>query len=150
CGLSPFRVTSGPNAGLGLCTRLMNNTRLFERGDYSRNLIENSQVGVRYHGITPFGLEFTLNYLHQRWGGDDGTDSAPVRGLPKTDANVAKTQRLEQRGIFPAEYFAPYVNTFGTSGNYSDETYTQTVFRYETIADLGIPFFDVAKETTID
>jgi hypothetical protein len=150
CGLSPFRVKSGPNAGLGLCTGLMNGTKLFERGDYSRNPIDNSQVGVRYHGITPFGLEFTLNYLHQRWGNDDGTDAAPIRGLPKTPANVNLTSQLEQRGIFPAEYFAPYVNTLGTSGNYSDETYTQTVFRYETIYDLGVPFFDVAKETTID
>jgi hypothetical protein len=34
---------------------------------------EESQVGVRYHAFAPFGLEFTLNYLYQRWGGDDGT-----------------------------------------------------------------------------
>jgi hypothetical protein len=150
CALSPLRVQSGPNKGLGLCTTLMNDTRLFEQGNYARNPIDNSQAGVRYHGISPFGLEFTLNYLYQRWGGDDGTDSAPIRGLPKTTANVTRTQRLEQQGIFPAEYFAPYVHTVGTSGNYSDETYTQTVFRYETVYDFGIPFFDVAKETTID
>ena len=150
CALSPFRVASGPNAGLGLCKGLMNGTKLFKQGDYSRNPMENSQVGIRYHGIMPFGLEFTLNYLRQRWGGDDGSDYAPIRGLPKTRANVNLTNRLEQRGIFPAEYFAPYVQTIGTSGNYSDETYTQTVFRYETIYDIGVPFFDVAKETTID
>jgi len=150
CGLSPFKVTSGPNAGLGLCTRLMNNTQLFKQGDYSRNPLDNSQVGIRYHGITPFGLEFTLNYIYQRWGGDDGTDYAPIRGLPNTPANRTLTSRLEQQGIFPAEYITPYVQTIGLSGNYSDETYTQAVFRYETIYDVGIPFFDVAKETTID
>src|SRR5206468_5573447 len=61
-----------------------------------------------------------------------------------------RTQRLEQAGIFPAEFFAPYIHTVGTSGNYSDETFTQTVFRYETVYDFGLPFFDVAKETTID
>jgi len=150
CGPSPFKIRSGPNAGLGQCTGLMNGTTLFKQGDYSRNPFDNSQFGIRYHGITPFGLEFTLNYLYQRWGSDDGTDSAPIRGLPNTPANVNRTVKLEQQGIFPAEYFAPYVQTIGTSGNYSDETYTQTVFRYETIFDNSIPFFDVAKETTID
>src|SRR5207249_1357131 len=64
--------------------------------------------------------------------------------------NSLRTQRLEQAGIFPAEFFAPYIHTVGTSGNYSDETFTQTVFRYETVYDFGLPFFDVAKETTID
>jgi len=150
CGLSQLKVASGPNKGLGLCTTLMNGTRLFEQGDYARNPFDNSQVGVRYHAFAPFGLEFTLDYLYQRWGGDDGTDSAPIKGLPNTPANAGRSQRLEQQGIFPAEYFAPYVHTIGTSGNYSDETYTQAVFRYETVYDVGVPFFDVARETTID
>ena len=150
CGASRIHVTSGPNKGLGLCTTLMDNTRLFEQGDYARNPIDNSQVGVRYHALSPFGLEFTLNYMYQRWGGDDGTNYAPLRGLAKTPANSIRTQRLEQAGIFPAEFFAPYIHTVGTSGNYSDETFTQTVFRYETVYDFGLPFFDVAKETTID
>ena len=36
------------------------------------------------------------------------------------------------------------------SANYSDETFTQAVFRFETIYDIGIPFFDVAKVGVID
>jgi len=156
CGTSSIKAKAGPNAGQGICTRLMNGTKLFERGDWSRNPFDNSQVGVRYHGIMPFGLEFTLNYFYQRWAGDDGTDSAPLRGIPKitgnpaTDPNQRLTGQLEARGIFPAEYFAPYVHTLGFSANYSDETYTQTVFRAETVYDVGIPFFDAAKETTVD
>jgi uncharacterized protein DUF1302 len=150
CGVSRHTISSGPNAGLGECTRLMNNTRLFEQGNYDRNPLDNSQVGVRYHAIAPFGLEFTLNYFYQRWAGDDGTNYAQLQGLPKTPANETQTQRLEQEGIFPAQFIAPYVHTVGTSGNYSDETFTQAVFRYETILDFGIPFYDVAKETTID
>ena len=150
CGVSKHVIGSGPNAGLGECTQLMNGTKLFQKGDWSRNPMDNSQVGVRYHFITPIGLEMALNYFYQRFGGDDGTNYAPLRGLPKTGDNVAKTLRLEQQGIFPAEYFAPYVHTVGLSGNYSDETLTQAVFRFETIYDVGIPFFDVAKETTID
>jgi hypothetical protein len=132
------------------CTQLIGNTKLFKQGDYSRNPLENSQVGVRYHGIAPMGLEFTLNYFYQRWGGDDGTNYAPLRGLEKNDANDQIASNLLNRGIFPAEYIAPYVHTIGAAANYSDETFTQTVFRAETIYDVGIPMFDVAKTTVID
>jgi hypothetical protein len=55
-----------------------------------------------------------------------------------------------QRGIFPAEQYSPYVHSLGMAANYSDEEYTQAVFRFETIYDVGIPFFDVAKETVVD
>src|SRR2546422_3204778 len=146
---SGHRINSGPNVDLGFCTTLMNNTRLFEQGDYARNPLDNSQVGIRYHGIAPFGLEFTLNYFYQRWSGDDGTDYAPLRALPNTPENGRRAVKLLQQGIFPAEFIAPYVHTLGMSANYSEEQYTQTVFRAETIYDVGIPFFDVAKETVV-
>jgi hypothetical protein len=139
--------------GTHVCTQLMNGTKLFDQGDYARNPLENSQVGVRYHGIAPFGLEFTLNYLYQRWAGDDGTDSAPIRGVPKTfnrRVDAARFDELVTKGIFPAEYFTPYVHTAGVSANYSDEAFTQTVYRMETIYDVGIPFFDLSKVTLID
>jgi hypothetical protein len=61
-----------------------------------------------------------------------------------------RSDALIERGVFPAEAFNPYVHTVGASANYSDEIYTQAVFRFETIYDVGIPFFDVAKETVID
>src|SRR5439155_223629 len=84
CSNSPFQFTKGPNAGLRYCTQLMSGTKLFEHGDYSRNPLDNSQVGVRYHGIMPFGLEFALVYFYQRFGGDDGTDYASIKSLNKT------------------------------------------------------------------
>ncbi len=149
CANSPTLL---PN-GLRACTRLMNGTKLFQQGDYNRNPLENSQVGVRYHGILPVGLEFTLNYLYQRWSGDDGTNFAPVRGVPKTfnrRIDDARFDALITRGIFPAEYITPYVHTIGFSANYSEEAYTQTLFRFETIYDVGIPFFDLSKITLID
>src|SRR5437773_425360 len=150
CSNSPFQFTKGPNAGLRYCTQLMSGTKLFEHGDYSRNPLDNSQVGVRYHAIAPFGLEFALVYFYQRFGGDDGTNYAPIKGLPNTTENRALGQKLLSKGIFPAKFFAPYVHSVGASANYSDETLTQTVFRAETLFDSGIPFFDLAKETTID
>jgi len=150
CSNSPFQFTKGPNAGLRYCTQLMSGTKLFEHGDYSRNPLDNSQVGVRYHGIMPFGLEFALVYFYQRFGGDDGTDYAPIKGLPNTTENRALAASLLRKGILPAKFYAPYIHSVGASANYSEETFTQTVFRAETLFDSGLPFFDLAKETTID
>jgi hypothetical protein len=147
CGPSPFPPFDG---GAGSCTQLMGNTKLFQKGDWHRNPKENSQVGVRYHGIAPFGMEFTLNYFYQRFGGDDGTNYAPLKGLVKNDKNNQLKANLIERGIFPAEAYAPYVHTIGASANYSDDSYTQTVYRMETIVDLGVPFFDVGRQTVID
>jgi hypothetical protein len=132
------------------CSRLMNGTHLFQQGDYSRDPLNNSQVGVRLHSIAPFGLEFAFVYFYQRWAGDDGTNYAPLRGLQKNDENNARSLRLVKRGIFPAEAYMPYVHSLGMSANYSDEQYTQAVLRFETIYDIGVPFFDVARETVID
>ncbi len=149
CNSSPVKRRDG----LGICTHLLNNTRFYAQGDYDRNALENSQVGVRFHSIAPFGLEFTLNYFYQRWAGDDGTPSAPLRGVPRTfntAVDNARFRNLISQAIFPAEYYAPYVHTIGFSANYSDEQYTQAVFRFETVYDVGIPFFDLAKVTLVD
>jgi uncharacterized protein DUF1302 len=134
----------------GKCKELMNGTKLFKQGDYDKNVYDNNQVGVRYHAMTPQGVEFTLNYFYQRWSGDDGTNYAPLRGLEDNTQNRALASQLLQQGIFPAEFIAPYVHTPGMSANYSDEQFTQTVYRMEMIYDIGIPMFDVAKQTVID
>jgi len=158
CFTSKFKETRGPRSGQPMCTRLLNNTRLFQQGDYARNPMENSQVGVRYHGIAPFGMEFTLNYFYQRFdGANDGTNSAPLKVLlrdplnPTRDAKItAHASKLFADGIFPAEAYFPYVHTLGVSANYSDEAYTQAVFRFESIYDMGVPFFDVSKVGVVD
>jgi hypothetical protein len=147
------RWTTGPRAGQPACTRLMNGTRLFQQGNYSRNPLENSQFGIRYHGITPQGVEFTLNYFYQRWSGDDGTNYASLSPVLRTFNDAVDQRRLQsftRRGIFPAEYIAPYVHTVGASANYADEQYTQAVFRFETVYDVGIPHYDLAKVSIID
>src|SRR5437762_5626012 len=87
CALSPFVIGRGPNKGQHRCLSLMNGTTLFKQGNYQRNPFDNSQVGVRYHSFAPFGLEFALVYFYQRWGGDDGTNYAPVRALPLNSQN---------------------------------------------------------------
>jgi hypothetical protein len=66
------------------------------------------------------------------------------------DPNTIKANQLLIDGIFPAEFYTPYVNTFGFSMNYSDEAYTQTVYRMETIFDFGVPFYDRGIRTVVD
>src|SRR5690349_13121493 len=103
CASSP--IVQRPS-GLHECTKLIDNTKLFGQGDYNRNPLENSQVGIRYHALAPFGLEFTFNYFYQRWAGDDGTNYAPLKGIERT-FNQAVDQRnftdVISKGIFPAE-----------------------------------------------
>jgi hypothetical protein len=135
----------------GQCNQLMNGTKLFERADWGHGFFDNNQFGIRYHGIAPFGMEFTLDYFYQRWAGDDGTNFAQLRGLPNTAHNQqVRDQQLIPNAIFPAEYIAPYVHTAGLSANYSDETFTQTVFRMETVYDVGIPFYDISRVTVVN
>jgi len=119
--------------------------RLFIQGDYHRTPGDNSQVGVRFSAVAPGGVQFTLNYFYQRWAGDDGTNYAPTRAiLDPTEATDALL-----RGQAPLEFIAPYVHTAGFSLNYSEEEYTQAVFRLETVYDFGVPFTDTAKPSPI-
>jgi hypothetical protein len=104
--------------------------------------MENSQVGARVSFVIPQGVQFTLNYFYQRWAGDDGTNYAPVKAL--TDRAQIKEAVAHQEA--PAEFIAPYVHTVGMSINYSEEDYTQAVYRMETIYDFGVPFSDQAKK----
>jgi hypothetical protein len=66
----------------------------------------------------------------------NGTNSASVTAVDP--ASVKPTE-------FPAEFIAPYVHTAGDSLNYAEERYTQTVFRMETVYEMGVPFTDASK-----
>jgi len=136
---APFRVE-----------RLAGGTALFKQGDYSRNPVENSQVGVRASGVLPNGLQLSLNYFYQRWGGDDGTPFAPVRGITDSEQGQVRSQQLIDKGTLPAYYITPYIHTVGISANYSEMDYTQAIFRMETVYDFGLPMFDRDKKTTYD
>jgi hypothetical protein len=136
---NPLNGLVGPPPAL--FRSLYRDTTLFDQGDYTRNPAGNSQVGVRFNAVTPQGIQFTLNYFYQRFAGDDGSNYAPVRALT-TAAQLREAQKNRQA---PAEFIAPYIHTAGLSMNYSDEEYTQTVYRLESVYDFGIPFSDTAK-----
>ena len=162
--------------GAGVCDGLLNGSKLFRQGNYSRNPLENSQFGLRFHFITERGFEWTLNYLYQRFA-PDGSPIAFVRGLPADGSTY-----VDDRGIafgntpgfvdnetfcsnvarppgnvfFPygqnslcAEYFAPYIHTIGASLNFFEADYTQTVWRLETVIDFELPFYHGDKQTAL-
>jgi len=120
-------------------------TKPFQQGNYSRDPGDNSQVGVRFSAVTPQGVQFTLNYFYQRWAGDDGTNSAGFAALTNWDQINAALARNQA----PIEYIAPYVHTVGGSLNYSEDTYTETVYRLETVYDFGVPFSDRDKPSPL-
>jgi hypothetical protein len=124
---------------------LFHGTTLFDQGDYTRNPGDNSQVGVRFSAVTPQGIQFSLNYFYQRWAGDDGTNYAPVRAL----TDLTQIKEANSRNEIPAEFIAPYVHTAGLSINYSEEEYTQTVYRLESVYDFGVPFSDKTKNPPV-
>jgi len=133
---------------------LFGSSRLFGQGNYKRNPQDNSQFGIRFNAVTPQSIQFTINYFYQRWaGGDDGTDSASIRAVldpAQANAAVAGCHTPGARCELPIEATYPYVHTFGLSANYSDEELTQTVYRIETIYEMGVPFSDASKRYVDD
>jgi hypothetical protein len=120
---------------------------LFKQGDYRRNPIENSQLGVHLAATLPGDVRASLYYFHQRWSGDDGTPSAPVRGLPDDPEGQTRTATLISRQTLPVEYITPYIDTVGVSGSWFSDT-LQTAFRLESVYDFALPIFNRNKATT--
>jgi uncharacterized protein DUF1302 len=115
---------------------------LWRQGEYSRNPMDNSQVGVRFSGMTPFGMQFTIAYFYARDNQDDGSNTAFIRAdLDPTTANAALAQKKA-----PAFYEVPYTNTIGWSANYFDE-YTEAVLKTEMVYVMGKAFNDGDKRS---
>ncbi len=152
------------------CAGLLNDTKLFNQGNYAKDPIENSQFGVRFHFLAG-STEWTVNYLYQRFA-PDGSPTAIIRGIPSDETfkvhddngNPATLSAEEYCGFvgtapgrdplfsnlgkseFCAEYFAPYIHTVGFSFNWFEGEWTQTVWRVETIIDFDLPFYDGDKQ----
>jgi len=129
--------------------RLMNGTKLFRQGDYSRNPMDNSQFGIRFNGVTgmdtpvlPEGMQLQAGFLYQRFTGNGGasTEAAVARGIKPTQAGISRTNDLIAKGTLPVEFSTPYIPTIGLAGNYFDE-WSKIVWRSEQAYDFGIPFY---------
>jgi hypothetical protein len=138
----------------------------FKRGDFKRNPEEASDFGMRFHGVSPQGLEFTLNYLYIRGrgiGAKAGTpfsleiDSIEVpstgnpnnrimdsSGQPAFFGGGVNSQAQSVHGAFPAfvkaHFNHDYSHIFGLTANYFEGNWTNTVFRMETAYALDQPF----------
>jgi len=176
-GTGAFQSAFCRDSSTGQCESLYKGTTLFRQGDWNRNPIDNSQFGIRFHFITPQGVEMSLNYLYQRWA-PDGSPTAIVRGLPAD----GQTWVSDTNGFIPGnqpgyinnqrfcqgldddpgslanpwgqrqlclEYFAPYIHTIGMALNWFEGEWTQTVWRVETIIDFDLPFYDGDKQTAL-
>jgi hypothetical protein len=122
----------------------------FRQGDFNRNPEEASDVGVRFHGVSRQGIEFTLNYLYIRGRGIGAQAGTPF-GLkidkitsPQLSNPDNTFGAFEGQGVFPAEvearFIHPYSHVFGLTGNYFESNFTNAVLRMEMAYQLGAPF----------
>lgn len=125
----------------------------FWRGDFERNPAEASEVGARFHFVTPQGFESTVNYIYGRgkWVGTSpafGVEIDSIIAPNLTDPPLPFT--FAGRPVLPAtvnaEIVHPYVHVFGLTGNYFEADYTQSVLRMETAYALGEPYPSTAEE----
>jgi hypothetical protein len=123
----------------------------FQRGKFNRNPIDASDIGTRFHAVTPQGLEFTLNYLYIRGRGIGASAGQPTAlkiediTIPsRLSSNTAFPGTFENLPVLPAEVTAqfihPYTHIFGLTGNYFEGNWTNTVFRLESAYQMGAPF----------
>jgi hypothetical protein len=138
----------------------------FRKGDFSRNPMDASEVGIRFHGVTDIpplhvqGLEFTMNYFYGRSRGIGAVASAPF-ALKIEKATIVSTPIRQNPGdpnsapatfnglpVFStditAQFIHPFTHIFGLTGNYFEGNYTNAVFRLETAYQLGAPFQSAA------
>ncbi len=137
----------------------------FRKGDFSRTPGDASDIGIRFHGVTTIplvnmeGFEFTANYLYARGRGIGAVAGAPFAlkiervVIPDrlTRANAIKQNDADSdpalfanQFVYPAnvkaQFIHPYTHIFGTTANWFEGNYTNTVFRLEMAYQLGAPF----------
>jgi len=144
------QVTQGANPSI-LYTPIFNlHGTSFRRGDFGRNPQDASEVGARFHAVTPQGVEFTANYLYARGRGigantpgfgvkidkisimgSDPSHLQDLNGAPFPGAAGIKDLNVDAKVVYP------YNHIFGLTGNYFEGDYTSAVLRFETAYALG-------------
>ena len=159
-----------PNSPSSMLTPLFNlQGTSFRKGDFHRDPADASDIGIRFHGVTDIplvnmqGFEFTANYLYARGRGIGAVAGCAVRAQDREDQRSIRPSRpaagRHARGrptatnpaatfagspVIPAnvtaEFIHPYTHIFGTTANWFEGNYTNTVFRLEMAYQLGAPF----------
>jgi hypothetical protein len=118
----------------------------FRHGTFKRNPQDASEVGVRFHAVTPQGLEFSTNYLYARARGIGAGATQgiaiqsirrPTRGndIFEIDGQTTRPSNIP----VAAEIQYPYNHIFGLTGNYFEGDFTSSVLRLETAYVLDEP-----------
>ena len=125
----------------------------YRHGSFERNPQDASEVGVRFHSVTPQGIEFSTDYLYARAravgaagplgvkiGAVPNPKSCKAAGFPCQSFQLENTVVPVQAVPLNAEIVYPYNHIFGLTGNYFEGDYTASVLRLETAYAMGEPF----------
>ena len=88
--------------------------------------LKNGQAGVRFKAIWG-GIDFSLNYFYG-FSADPGF---------KVRSDLARLEGNTLRAVLETDH--PRSHVVGIAANYSEEKYTQSVFRVETTFTTGVP-----------
>lgn len=130
------------------------------QGDFKRNPQDASEVGARFHFVTPQGLELSADYLYGRGRGVGAAapfalkienivlGGPPIGAIPPAAVigryqpdigNPSRTLPVMPVDI-TAKVIHPYMHIFGLTGNYSENDFTDSILRFETAYVMGEPF----------
>lgn len=96
--------------------------------------LESSELGMRFKGIWG-GVDFSLNYfwtLSDDIGVKARQDLSQLEPIPQSPGSAGTL-------TLPIDLVNPRSHVIGFSANYSEEYFTQSVFRVETTYTTGIP-----------
>ncbi|MFN8628030.1 MAG: DUF1302 family protein [Candidatus Binatia bacterium] len=129
----------------------------FRHGDFDRNPSEASEIGARFHAVTPQGVEFTVNYLNTR-ARKLGAGNPLALKIDEVDLIVNRSAGTfafaDQPGnplaastaLVRAKTRFPYTHIVGLTANYFEDNFTNSVLRLETAYTTDSPFQTVEEE----
>ena len=143
-------------------------------GDFKKNPQDASEVGARFHAVTPQGFEFALNYLYGRGRAPGGANASgfkiedffisadgnpnhlssisqvPIMGYFRFVDDKGRAATLPVRPVHVVgKMISPYNHIFGMTGNYFEGDYTSSVLRFETLYTTGEPFATTDVSTLV-
>lgn len=134
------------------------------KGAFRRSPEDASEIGARFHGVTPQGLEFAVAYLYGRARLFGAAKPLALKFDPVVFPNFALAGRPCEsprdvactvgrfagqpviQATLSGEIVYPYTHIFGLTGNYFEGEYTQAVLRWEMTYAMGQPFHTVKVE----
>ncbi len=103
-----------------------------------RRRLRHGQAGIRFKGIWR-DIDFSLNYFYG-FSADTG-----VRERNERKTTIGNTHFVERELVNPRSH------VFGVTANYSEEKFTQSVFRLETTLTTGVPVkYDINAPFSVD